>query len=206
MKKIFKMIENELAHHPACTLQDIYKLFMQSTCGPGHIITDTYTAMKYLLQEIAENKTYISKFDETSHKYLRLLKPQYISFDDSSTTCPCLILECDAKFPLARYSLQIVQDGVIPLDRYFKAFIDTANTCKRLDYEPFCKNWREVVVYLTEIGFTFTDEDRQQIEQILYKLVRHSPLYNQLYQPSYRIINKNYLAEYDNVIREMYFQ
>jgi len=197
MKTLYKMIDNELAQHPACLLVDIYKLYMQSACGPGHLIPDIDIARKYLINELSEKRTYLSVGAVVNHP-LSVGTPFMASKPHNNThpTHPCIILDCDAIFPLARYSLQVVNDSIVPLDIYFEAFIETANTCEKLDYETFCRYWQEIITYLTEIGFKYSTEELMQIEQVMYNLVSHSQIYNQLYQPSYRVINKNYLAEY----------
>jgi len=200
------LIDNELAHHPASTLIDIYKLFMQSTLGPGHLIPDPDTARQYLHKELNEHKTYISRFAlDSTHPYITAIKPKYTTKEGTAIICPCLALDCDAVFPFARYSLKLLQDKVIPFETYFDAFIETANTCQKLDFDLFSSGWQGVLDYLTDIHFTFIDDDIQKINQAMYQLVSHSQTYNQIYHPSYRVINKCFLVDFEDAIRERYF-
>jgi len=202
MQKIYTMIENELAHHPASRLTDIYKLFMQSACGPGHLIPDTATAREYLLKELAVKRQYISRFPKSNHPYIKGLKPQHII----DNTCPCLLLDCNAFFPLARYSLQIVNDGIIPMETFLSAFIETANNFTKIDQEQFSQHWQAILVYLQDRSIPNFIADKLAIDKIIYNLVSHTALYNEQYHPSYRIINKTYLADFEKAITDHYFQ
>ena len=47
-------IERQMATYPESTLQDIYKSFYQEHFGPGHIISDTASARRYLMRELSE--------------------------------------------------------------------------------------------------------------------------------------------------------
>ena len=47
-------IEMQLVTYPESTLQDIYKSFYQEHFGPGHIISDTASARRYLMRELSE--------------------------------------------------------------------------------------------------------------------------------------------------------
>ena len=47
-------IERQLTTYPESTLQDIYKSFYQEHFGPGHIISDTASARRYLMSELSE--------------------------------------------------------------------------------------------------------------------------------------------------------
>ena len=42
-----------MAQFPKSTLQDLYKSFFQDRFGPGHIIADEASAMRYLQYELA---------------------------------------------------------------------------------------------------------------------------------------------------------
>ena len=124
VKKLYCMFDNELEHHPDARLTDLYKLFMQSAFGPGHIIKDYNTAKSYLQDELNNYQQYISKFPpETQSDYFTNLKNEYKYGNFNFIACPCLILDCDAFIPLARYSLQLIIDNIIPFQDFFDAFI-----------------------------------------------------------------------------------
>ena len=68
-------IERQLATYPESTLQDIYKSFYQEHFGPGHIISDTATARRYLMRELSEmGKTQSPYFEPTGSQgdYVRV--------------------------------------------------------------------------------------------------------------------------------------
>lgn len=48
------VVERMLKQYPESTLQDVYKSFFQDRFGPGHLISDTVAARKYLQQELKE--------------------------------------------------------------------------------------------------------------------------------------------------------
>jgi len=207
MKKLPIMFEDEFFHHPDARLIDIYKLFMQSACGPGHLITDPATAREYLVKELAEQRLFLSKFPlYFPHPNIKRFKPQFVERTSSCVICPCLVFNCDAYFPLARYSLQIVNDGIIPMETFLNAFIETANNFTKIDEKRFSRHWQEIVRNLADREIPDFDADKQAIKKVMYNLVRHTPIYNELYHPSYRVINKTYLADYDQAINEFYRQ
>ena len=68
-------IERQLATYPESTLQDIYKTFYQEHFGPGHIISDTASARRYLMRELSEvGKTQSPYFESTGSQgdYIRV--------------------------------------------------------------------------------------------------------------------------------------
>ena len=52
-------IERQLVTYPESTLQDIYKSFYQEHFGPGHIISDTASARRYLMRELSSQGDYV---------------------------------------------------------------------------------------------------------------------------------------------------
>ncbi|MBR3710948.1 MAG: hypothetical protein IKM99_08310, partial [Bacteroidales bacterium] len=68
-------IERQLVTYPESTLQDIYKSFYQEHFGPGHIISDTASARRYLMRELSEmGKTQSPYFEPTGSQgdYVRV--------------------------------------------------------------------------------------------------------------------------------------
>ncbi len=64
-------IERQMATYPESTLQDIYKSFYQEHFGPGHIISDTASARRYLMRELSE-------MEKTNRHTLSLLEAKAI--------------------------------------------------------------------------------------------------------------------------------
>jgi hypothetical protein len=166
--KIKSMISHELLLHPKAQLLDIFKLYMQSAFGPGHLIPNIDKARDYLLAELNENKQY------------------------TSTQCLCLILPCDAFYPLARYSLDMIRNKSISFDDYFDAFIKTANSIPQTSDEVFIDYWYQIIPWLETLNKANFEADKMKIENLIYDghfLVSHSEVYRVEYQPAYRVIN-----------------
>jgi len=213
MKKIYekiqRMINNELEHHPDSQLIDLYKLFLQSSFGPGHLVKDLNSAKEYLSAEIKNQKNYISMFNTlTKSIYFEHLRNIYKEDDNYTTQCPCLLLECNAFLPLVRYSTRFIIDGVIPFNDYFNAFIKTTKMETFLSERDFLVYWHDTLLYLETKKIKNFEEDKELISRLITSrqfVVSHSFVYNQKYTPAYRIINRDFLKKYDNIIKEKYF-
>ena len=208
-EKIHRMVNNELEHHPEAQLLDLYKLFLQSAFGPGHMIKDLNSAKEFLQAEITNKKNYISKFNDRSKNiYLNHLKIDYKEESDDIIECPCLLLECSAFLPLIRYSTKFVLDEIIPFNDYFNAFIKTTNMKEFLSEKDFCSYWQATMEYLETKRIYNFEEDKALINRLISTrqyLVSHSAIYTKKYTPAYRIINKDFLKKYDPIIKERYF-
>jgi len=211
MDNLSQMFENELEHHPEARLLDLYKLFMQACLGPGHIIKDYESVKHYLMKEVDRNQHYVSMFKkDSSHDYLCNLKDEYKKESLNHIECPCLILECDAFIPIARYSLQLIIDGIITLDDYYQAFIKSFEETEYLSEETFVDNWYTKALPMLKVydNIAFFKEDLQYINELFSKkqyLVSHSDTYRVKYKPSYRLINMIYMQVYEDKIKSRYF-
>ena len=93
-------IERQMAAYPKSTLQDIYKSFYQEHFGPGHIISDTASARRYLMHELSE-------MDETSSPY----------FEPTGS-----------QGDFVRVYLSAVADSLITAEQLLDALIKSANS------------------------------------------------------------------------------
>jgi len=206
-----QMFENELEHHPEARLLDFYKLFMQACLGPGHIIKDYESVKHYLIKEVENCHKYVSMFKrDSSPSYLCHLKDEHKKYCTNHIECPCLILKCDAFVPIARYSLQLIIDGIIPLDDYYQAFIKSFEETEYLSEDTLVDIWHTKALPMLKenVNITFFKEDLQYINELFSKkqyLVSHTDTYREKYKPSYRLINKNYMQEYEDRIKSCYF-
>ena len=167
--KLICMLSNELSLHPKAQLIDLFKLYMQSAFGPGHIIKDVDSARHYLRVEL-------DSLPSTRHRYD--------------------VFHCDTFFPYARYSLYLLIDNIISFDEYFNAFIRTASESQSLDDNLFRYGWNVAIEYLAEKNIANFIIDKEQIDQLLALkkyLVSHSTQYRELYMPAYRVINCHYI-------------
>jgi len=60
-EKINGLIKSEFELHPKAQLIDYYKLFFQGTFGPGHIISNKESAIKFLKNELDESPVFEEK-------------------------------------------------------------------------------------------------------------------------------------------------
>ena len=174
MDIIIKMLGYEYLLHPKSRLIDLFKLYIQSAFGPGHLINDKTQAKESLLAEVNSQKNYK---------------------DDCGNSC--LIIPCDAFFPLARYSLDLVRHGTVSIDNYFEAFINTANDKNWLDNDKTIHHWNEIIPYLKTKQIPNFEEDLILITKYLKDgkfILSHTEEYKNAYNPSYRVINGNYLS------------
>jgi hypothetical protein len=200
------MFENELEHHPEARLLDLYKLFMQSCLGPGHIIKDYESVKHYLKQEVVDCQQYVSRFKSGSkHDYFVNLKEEY----KTDCSCPCLVLDCDAFLPIARYSLQLIIDDIIPLDDFYQAFIKSYEETEYMNEEALVDIWcTDALPILKGYDIEGFEEDMQYIDELFLQkkyLISHSNTYREKYKPSYRLINKRHMQEYEAKIQKRYF-
>ena len=164
---IQKEILEELRLHPKAQLVDIYKFFFQGAFGPGHIISDQKSALTYLQNELQSS----TEFDSVLWQQVGY-KNQYY-----------------------RINLKLVKEGTIPEEKYFKAFIQSANTSKTPSTKEWLEEWNFILSVIDEMKLIIPnyEEDKSGLDNMLLGgkvLVHHSDIYRKLYNPHYRIIDK----------------
>ena len=159
-------IERQLVTYPESTLQDIYKSFYQEHFGPGHIISDTASARRYLMRELSEmGKTQSPYFEPTGSQ------GDYV-----------------------RVYLSAIADNLITAERLLDAFIRSANLWQE-PAASWLEKWETIVSIIQankmEIeGFEtnlplLTEAARNN------QAVNHSRRYNEAYHPHYRIVERS---------------
>jgi hypothetical protein len=164
---IQKAILEELRLHPKAQLADIYKFFFQGTFGPGHIISDQKSALTYLQNEL-QNST---EFDSVLWQQVGY-KNQYY-----------------------RINLKLVKEGNISEEKYFSAFIQSADTSQIPSTKEWWEEWNFVLSVIDEMKLIIPnyEEDKSGLDKMLLEgkvLVHHSDIYRKLYHPHYRIVDK----------------
>jgi len=158
-------IERQLVTYPESTLQDIYKSFYQEHFGPGHIISDTASARRYLMRELSEmGKTQSPYFEPTGSQ------GDYI-----------------------RVYLSAVANSLITAEQLLDAFVRSANS-RQEPTVSWLEKWETIVSIIQankmEIeGFEtnlplLTEAARNN------QAVHHSRRYNEAYHPHYRIVER----------------
>ena len=141
--------------YPAAEPQDLYKLVFQDLYGPGHLLTDSLAAVRYISKEVAEMDD--SAYPEELH-----------SINDG----PFPLYEytlCDSNF--VRVNLVLVKRGWIPLEHFVSAllrsaqglptpdpkFVQTHSTAFKSVYNPHYRIIRRDIFereFRTSIGLT----------------------------------------------------
>ena len=160
----------QIKNHPNQTLQDVYKSCYQDEYGQGHLISNESSAINSLLQEIntiEKDYTPITLFEQTG------IYGNYLRVD-----------------------LTLVRDGVIPFFVLFRALTISATIGGQKSDENWSTIWSEIVeeVKKAELKFENFEEDLTNLDRISKsedKVVHHSEMYENIYHPHYRIIEKN---------------
>ena len=158
-------IERQLATYPESTLQDIYKSIYQEHFGPGHIISDTASARRYLMRELSEmGKTASPYFEPTGSQgyYVRVY-------------------------------LSAIADSLITAEQLLDAFVRSANS-RQEPTVSWLEKWEAIVSIIQankmEIEGFETDLPLLTEAARNNQAVHHSRRYNEAYHPHYRIVER----------------
>ena len=160
----------QIKNHPNQTLQDVYKSCYQDNYGPGHLIANESSAINSLFNEINSiEKDYkpITLFEQTG------IYGNYLRVD-----------------------LTLVRDGILPFFVLFRALTISATIGGQKSDENWSLIWSEIVEEIKLAGLTFQnfEEDLENLDKISKsedKVVHHSKMYEDVYHPHYRIIEKD---------------
>ena len=158
-------IERQMATYPESTLQDIYKSFYQEHFGPGHIISDTASARRYLMRELSEmGKTQSPYFDPTGSQ------GDYV-----------------------RVYLSVVADSLITAEQLLDAFVRSANS-RQEPTVGWMEKWEAIVsiIQANKIELEGFETDLPMLTEAARnnQAVHHSRRFNEAYHPHYRIVER----------------
>lgn len=159
-------IERQLVTYPESTLQDIYKSFYQEHFGPGHIISDTASARRYLMRELSEmGKTQSPYFEPTGSQ------GDYV-----------------------RVYLSAVADNLITAEQLLDAFVRSANS-RQEPTISWMEKWETIVsiIQANKIELEGFETDLPLLTEAARnnQAVHHSRRYNEAYHPHYRIVERS---------------
>ena len=159
-------IERQLTTYPESTLQDIYKSFYQEHFGPGHIISDTTSARRFLMKELSEmGKNQSPYFEPTGSQ------GDYI-----------------------RVYLSAIADSLITAEQLLDAFVRSANLWQE-PAVSWMEKWETIVSIIQankmEIEGFETDLPLLTEAARNSQAVHHSRRYNEAYHPHYRIVERS---------------
>ena len=159
-------IEQQLATYPESTLQDIYKSFYQEHFGPGHIISDTASARRYLMKELSE-------MNQTSSPYYE---------------------PTGSQGDYVRVYLSAIADSLITAEQLLDAFVESANSWQEPSVN-WLEKWEAVVSIIQSNKMEIKDSwsDLPLLNQAARnnQAVHHSRRYNEAYHPHYRIVERS---------------
>lgn len=159
-------IERQLATYPESTLQDIYKSFYQEHFGPGHIISDTASARRYLMRELSEmGKTQSPYFEPTGSQ------GDYV-----------------------RVYLSAVSDSLITAEQLLDAFVRSANLWQEPTVS-WMEKWEAIIsiIQANKIELEGFETDLPLLTEAARnnQAMHHSLRYNEAYHPHYRIVERS---------------
>ena len=158
-------IERQLTTYPESTLQDIYKSFYQEHFGPGHIISDTASARRYLMRELSE-------MGETQSPY----------FEPTGS-----------QGDYVRVYLSAVADNLITAEQLLDAFVRSANS-RQKPVVSWMEKWQAIIsiIQANKIELKGFETDLPLLTEAARnnQAVHHSRRYNDAYHPHYRIVER----------------
>lgn len=166
-ERIRHSVERQMERYPHSTLRDLYKNYFQDRFGPGHIIADEKAADNYLRYEL-ENSTTMEGDDYEPTGY-------------------------EERF--MRVNLSVIADGRVPYDKYLSAFVRSVNGIEPITVEQWREEWKVIDEVINEMNLNLPDyeADRAEIWALLERgeyVMHHSKLFEQHYDPHYRIIER----------------
>ena len=160
-------IEKQMATYPESTLQDVYKSFYQEHFGPGHIISDTASARRYLMRELSE-------MGETASPY----------FEPTGS-----------QGDYVRVYLSAVSDSLITAEQLLDAFVRSANSWQEPAVN-WLEKWEAIVsiIQANKIELEGFETDLPLLTEAARnnQAVHHSRRYNEAYHPHYRIVERSF--------------
>ena len=159
-------MERQLAAYPESTLQDIYKSFYQEHFGPGHIISDTASARRYLMKELSEIGETLSPYYEPTGS-----QGDYV-----------------------RVYLSAITDSLITAEQLLDAFVSSANSWQEPSVN-WLEKWEAIVsiIQANKMEVEGFESDLPLLNEAARnnQAVHHSRRYNEAYHPHYRIVERS---------------
>lgn len=165
-----QMLGDYMRRYPEAQLQDVYKACFQDVYGPGHIISDSASCAKYILNEL-----------ETMNQDSRVYPDyEYIGVEQN----------------FVRVNIRVIQEGKIPLGRFVQLLMQSAKLPSKLPLYDWRGQWQRIEKVLRQVSpqpLNF-EQDSALIESIMDQgqyAVHHSRHFNEVYDPHYRIIRRD---------------
>lgn len=169
-------VNKQIELYPQSHLSDIYKSFFQDKFGPGHLLSDTAAAGRYLRQELASYS-----LDTVKH----IIGEGTDSYGIES-------MGYDGNF--VRVDLALIKNGTMTYEQFFNLFLNSMKEVKEVDIVAWKEEWKTVQKIIDEMNLSLPDyqSERDKIFQALeqgHYVWHHSLDFNMAYQPHYRIVS-----------------
>jgi hypothetical protein len=164
-----QIIQEQLFRHPLMQERDIYKLLHQAAMGSEHSVNDETSARLWLLEEIAQI---------------------------GNSPADPLWEEISPDGQVLRVNLRPYLEGGFDPESLLQSFLRTANEYRGDEQRLRCYvGWTqelidEGMIPLSLSGFS---EYIEEIRQLGFPAVHHSPIYEVAYRPAYRVVARNFL-------------
>lgn len=161
---IRKAIEHQMSDYPKSTLKDLYKNFFQDRFGPGHILSDTTAAGRYLDEELQNEQMGNSFYEPTGY---------------------------EGNF--YRVNLSVIKNGLISRNAFFDIFVRSVSSIEPVSIDVWKEEWHQIdsIIHSMNLSLPNYEQDRENIFQLLNQnkyVMHHSQAFNDAYNPHYRII------------------
>lgn len=141
-RKVVEVLKMMKDRYPEAQYRDVYKNFMQDYFGPGHILSDTIAASRYMSEELQKMRNYDGPaYEPTGY---------------------------NGNF--YRVNLSLVKDSIIPYDKYFHAFFRSVSGIVPPPHNEWQSEWMAIDGIIRDNGFSYQEEefDRKEI-RICYR-------------------------------------
>ena len=160
------LCEYMVTTYPQATLQDLYKTCYQDFFGPGHMVTDSLSALQYIHYEVEElrlatHDSGLPKDEPTGfrHRFLRL-------------------------------DLRRVALGEMSEEELLRQFMEAANTATPV-HDNWADEWTQIEAIALQVHPEWRNEDLQTAlheAAQTNRAVHQSEAYRNAYQPHYRLV------------------
>ena len=160
------LCEYMVTTYPQATLQDLYKTCYQDFFGPGHMVTDSLSALQYIHYEVEE---------------LRLAMPDFGLPKDEPT---------GFRHRFLRVDLRRVALGEMSEEDLLRRFMEAANTATPV-HDNWADEWSQIESIALQVHPEWRNEDLQTAlheAAQTNRAVHQSEAYRNAYQPHYRLV------------------
>jgi len=164
------LCEEMVRTYPQATLQDLYKTCYQDFFGPGHMVTDSASAWRYIHYEVEELT------NESVKELSTEIKDEPTGF----------------RHRFVRVDLRRIVLGEISEEEVLCQFIEAANTATPV-HDNWSAEWLQIETIALQVHPAWADAELQKALHEAAQAngaVHQSEAYRNAYHPHYRIVKK----------------